>query len=60
MTEKPKKLLYRIKTVMEMLECSRSTVYNLVDSGKLVKVDAKITADSVQNYYASLIPKDEN
>jgi hypothetical protein len=57
--QKPKKLLYRIKTVMEMLECSRTTVYSLAEEGKLTKIGEKITADSVQKYYSSLLPKDE-
>jgi len=51
-TTTPKKL-YRIHAVMDMLSISRTTVYRLVDQGKLklVKIGARssgITADSVE------------
>ena len=46
------KKLYRIKAVMDMLSISRTTVYGLVDKGKLklVKIGERfsgITAESV-------------
>ena len=47
------KKLYRIKAVMDMLGISRTTVYGLVDKGKLklVKIGERfsgITAESVE------------
>jgi len=47
------KKLYRIKAVMDMLSISRTTVYGLVDKGKLklVKIGERfsgITAESVE------------
>ncbi|RBB41100.1 transcriptional regulator [Burkholderia reimsis] len=51
-TRTPKKL-YRIKAVMDMTSVSRTTVYRLVDKGKLklVKIGERssgITAESVE------------